>query len=168
MSDIISVCKHHGNLGKEEVYTYRVKRNSPFKSEYHKFVNYCKKCSVMHATRYIKKNPDKHKLWQHKSNARESPTTARRRNLLRKYKITIEEYNEILEKQNYVCAICFKKETYVDRRINEIKRLSIDHCHKIGVNRGLLCQHCNIMIGHADDDIKILQSDIDYLLRHKS
>ncbi len=165
--DIISKCSIHGNLTKDEVYTYRIKRFSKFKGEYHTFANYCKKCKYFHSNRYIKNNPEKHKEWRYKYNQKEHPTAVRRRRLLKKYGMTIDQYDLLLKKQNNLCAICHKKETYVDRRINTIKRLSIDHCHKTGVNRGLLCQHCNIMIGHANDDIKILQSAQDYLLRHK-
>lgn len=40
---------------------------------------------------------------------------------------------------------------------------SIDHCHKTGKVRGLLCKTCNTGIGHLKDDPNILRSAINYL-----
>jgi len=58
-------------------------------------------------------------------------------------------YKELFEKQNGVCAICGKEET---RKLNgNICRLCIDHDHKTGEVRGLLCQRCNTKLGHLED-----------------
>jgi hypothetical protein len=65
----------------------------------------------------------------------------------RDYNITIEEYNKIFEKQNGCCAIC-------SRHQSEFKqRLCIDHDHKTGKIRGLLCHNCNRFLGYINDDI---------------
>ena len=73
--------------------------------------------------------------------------------------IDIDKYNLLLESQNYKCAICGSKET---GRI-DIKYFNVDHCHKTGKIRGLLCHSCNRMLGDAKDDPNILSKGIDYL-----
>lgn len=66
--------------------------------------------------------------------------------------ITVEQYNEMLDKQNNTCAICQKPETCIDGRTKMPRRLSIDHCHKTNIVRGLLCHNCNVSIGKFEDD----------------
>ena len=61
----------------------------------------------------------------------------RRYHLQRTYGITPEQYNELLEKQDHKCFICERpKEAFK-------KPLAVDHNHKTGEIRGLLCDHCN-------------------------
>ena len=71
------------------------------------------------------------------------------------YGITYKQYKSMLENQDYKCAICGNKQRN--------KRLSVDHCHKTGNVRGLLCGHCNSVLGNARDDIVILKRSIRYL-----
>lgn len=62
---------------------------------------------------------------------------SREYHLMRTYGITMEQYDELLEKQDHKCAICQKHE-------NQFKRkLHVDHDHHTGEVRGLLCYHCN-------------------------
>lgn len=81
--------------------------------------------------------------------------------------ITIEDYNIMFKEQNGLCAICNKPETRKSRKKGDICRLTIDHCHFTNIVRGLLCHACNVFIGHANDDIKVLEAAIDYLNKHK-
>lgn len=53
----------------------------------------------------------------------------------RKYGITYDDYLQMFATQNGVCKLCF--------RPPHKKRLSIDHCHRTGKVRGLLCLQCN-------------------------
>ena len=71
--------------------------------------------------------------------------------------MTLVDYDEMLKRQNGRCAICKTKET------KPIKYLCVDHCHKTGAIRGLLCFNCNISIGRLGDDPKILRAAIRYL-----
>ena len=85
----------------------------------------------------------------------------RKRNLLLKYGLTIEEYAALLEKQGGVCAICRNTEDYM---IGEtLASLAVDHCHATGVIRGLLCTRCNQMLGKARDNVSVLRSAATYL-----
>lgn len=86
-------------------------------------------------------------------------------NKVKRYGLTLEEYHQLLEDQNYACKICgLKESTYR-------KRLSIDHDHSCcpGTKscgkcvRGLLCHHCNAALGNSKDNIEILQKMINYL-----
>jgi len=72
------------------------------------------------------------------------------------YGLTLEEYDQILETQNGVCKICGS--------INlDGRRLYIDHDHKTGKIRGLLCHKCNSMLGYVNDDINVLLKAVSYL-----
>lgn len=77
----------------------------------------------------------------------------------------IEDYEKILASQNGVCGSCKGHNTTT--RNGKIKRFAIDHCHKTGKVRGLLCQFCNSLIGYARDDVTILQNAINYLKDHQ-
>jgi hypothetical protein len=82
------------------------------------------------------------------------------------YGIDINFYYEMLASQNHKCAICGKEETFYNRLGRKIS-LAVDHCHKTGKIRGLLCAHCNKSIGAFGESIDVLQSAIDYLKAHQ-
>lgn len=75
------------------------------------------------------------------------------------YGLTLEEYDEKLKAQNYVCAICFKPNVQTTHRQTE--RLSVDHCHKTGMIRDLLCRKCNMEVGVFEKNKERLQAYID-------
>lgn len=83
--------------------------------------------------------------------------------LMRKYKITLDQYNEMLVLQNHVCAICRGPEVKVNKFGNLIA-LAVDHCHKTGKIRGLLCSNCNKGLGFFKDIIYNLYNAIAYLV----
>lgn len=83
--------------------------------------------------------------------------------LNRKYSIKQEQFIELKNKQNNVCAICKKEEITFDKRANKVRELSVDHCHVTGKIRGLLCGNCNKGIGNLKDSIEILNNAINYL-----
>lgn len=57
------------------------------------------------------------------------------------YGLSEEDFLALEKKQGGVCAICLRPER---RKIRgRVTRLSVDHCHKTGRVRGLLCSHCN-------------------------
>ncbi len=89
----------------------------------------------------------------------------RRYNLRHHRGMTLERYDELLTEQNGVCAICKKPETMF--RQGKVKRLAVDHDHKTGENRGLLCNYCNVAIGYFRESPAVLQSAIDYINQYK-
>ena len=82
--------------------------------------------------------------------------------LKRNYGIDQEEYELMLEEQDERCAICRKLPQVKN---NEPEILSVDHCHRSGEVRGLLCRKCNSLIGLANDSTEILMQAIQYLQR---
>jgi hypothetical protein len=96
-----------------------------------------------------------------------NPDQKKDRYLQRLYGITLEQYNQMLESQNRVCAICGQPETTVNKRGNCIQDLSVDHNHETGKVRGLLCRKCNRILGDAKEDINIFNSATNYLNLHR-
>lgn len=76
------------------------------------------------------------------------------------YDISIEQYHEILEGQNHLCAICHLPEVAG-------RSLSIDHDHDTNKVRGLLCQKCNVAIGMLKEDENIIWNMLEYLKKYK-
>lgn len=83
-----------------------------------------------------------------------------------KYGITLNEYLQMLESQNHLCAICNNPETRKDRT-GKVHELVIDHDHITNKVRGLLCSKCNSGIGMLKDNISILDKAILYLKQYK-
>lgn len=80
----------------------------------------------------------------------------------REYGITEEQFFELYNTQNGVCAICGKPETRKSN-VGNIKMLAVDHDHETKQIRGLLCHACNTMLGMAEDDKAILLKAAIYL-----
>jgi len=83
---------------------------------------------------------------QRRTSARRTHTTRSDRNeyLIRRYGITSTEYEKILTSQGGTCAIC--------GRNPRTRRLAVDHDHRTGKVRGLLCWTCNKkVIGNRND-----------------
>lgn len=130
---------------REEVLLYR--RNWK-RNRYQSDASYRQK-AIDRAKRWIKNNPDKR-----------FDAILRRR-----YGITIGDYERMLAEQDEKCAICEKPETRIDPRSGEVQRLSVDHCHKTKVVRGLLCRRCNHTLGQYEDDPQPFLNMAAYLAR---
>lgn len=83
---------------------------------------------------------------------------ARNSSLKYNYGMTLEEYDQMLEAQGGVCALCGKPPT--------TKRLAVDHDHVTNKVRGLIHSTCNLMLGTAQDDPLLLHAAIRYLALH--
>lgn len=77
-----------------------------------------------------------------------------------KYGITLEQYNDLLTKQEHRCAICG------DGQWDHKRSFSVDHDHKTGQVRGLLCLLCNTALGKFKDSQEILDKAKLYLLQY--
>lgn len=77
---------------------------------------------------------------------------------LKRYGITLEQYQKLLDKQQSRCAICL-----TDDPKGRGDKLHVDHCHTTGSIRGLLCGKCNTGLGLFNDNINILRNAIKYL-----
>lgn len=97
---------------------------------------YCKTCEKEYKKKYTVENKEKYK-------------ELKRRWV---YGLPLGSYDKMLEEQNNKCAICMER-----------KSLVIDHDHKTGNVRGLLCMSCNSALGKFKDSELILASAIRYL-----
>lgn len=124
------------------------------------------------AKRWRKNNPGKNAEYQ-RMFAEENPEIIRERNrqhylrrerekfLTKKYGISIEVYNEMLEEQGGVCAICQSPESATTR--GTVRALCVDHDHATGAVRALLCNSCNSALGQAGDDPERLRAMAEYI-----
>jgi hypothetical protein len=108
--------------------------------------------------RYRERFPEKTKKY-HETFRNTHPTHQHKYGLLRKYGLSVDDYNVMVAKQKGQCAICGIHQS------NLKKKLHVDHDHVSGEIRGLLCSRCNIVIGTFNDDTKILKSAIIYLTK---
>jgi hypothetical protein len=76
------------------------------------------------------------------------------------YGITIYEYDSLFITQQKRCAICGTHQNQL------IRPLGVDHDHKTGKVRGLLCSNCNLILGYSKDNIQILKNTIKYLKKN--
>lgn len=123
---------------------------------------YCDSCkdpdyNKKYAKEYYQKNKERMRVSIAASQAKEDPIRRKERlkqsTYLRKYGITPEQADELLQSQGGVCVIC---------KTVPIKP-SVDHCHNTGRIRGILCHSCNVGLGHFRDDIELLLAACDYL-----
>jgi hypothetical protein len=105
----------------------------------------CKSCCV-HKLAWLRMLPREERL-AHKRNLK----------LQGMYGIDAEKWNEMFLQQNGCCKICNRHQT-------EFKnKLSVDHCHKTGKVRGLLCNDCNRGLGSFKDNTELIKIAINYL-----
>ncbi len=76
--------------------------------------------------------------------------------LKHQYGITLQQRDALLDAQDGLCAICKSPN---DSKLD----WHTDHCHATGKVRGVLCHHCNLMLGHARDNSDVLANAIKYL-----
>ena len=105
-------------------------------------------------------NPERHKARQEKcrkANPEKYKATNRRNHLRRRFGITPEKYEEMLQWANYSCEICGVHMS------EEKQSLAVDHCHETGKLRGLLCKTCNSAIARLGDTYETVKRATDYL-----
>lgn len=83
----------------------------------------------------------------------------------REYGISWEEYIKLYETQQGNCALCFDPISPFKSLDTKYPVAHVDHCHKTGKIRGLLCGLCNKGIGHLRDDPQLCRLAAEYLER---
>lgn len=136
---------------------------------------YCKTCSKEKIKTDQKNNPDKwagyarkyrvNNYDKHRENAKKykslHPERVKNTVLKRNFGITIDQFNKMFSAQGGCCLIC-------GRHASEFKKsLAVDHCHKTGKIRGLLCHHCNTAIGLLQDEPVLAVKLAEYLKGHQ-
>ena len=95
------------------------------------------------------------KAWQ------DGNPTKRKSQRLRKYGLTLQEFNAMMESQSGACAICGHSDMSTPNFFPVV-----DHCHSSGKVRGILCMACNMGLGKFKDDPSRLLSAASYLKSH--
>lgn len=166
-------CKRCGNKDSEEwrknnwerIKDREIERKKQWNKENRKRCNQIQK---EYHNRNRDKNNKKSREAYHEfkeKNPEESKKRSHKYALKHRYNIELEEYENLLEKQNYKCKICGGFETALLK--GKIRKLSVDHDHKTGKIRGILCHSCNNILGRAKDNPLVLVSCIKYLKENK-
>ena len=71
--------------------------------------------------------------------------------------ISPDDFARMLARQNGRCASC---------KIRPAETLCVDHCHRTGMVRGLLCRKCNTGLGCFNDSPALMLKAMAYLYRH--
>lgn len=103
-------------------------------------------CSTCYARQDRAKNAEKYKQ------------AGRRYSLKKFYGMALDEYDVLFAAQGGLCLIC-------SRPVEGERGLAVDHCHKSGKVRGLLCRPCNSALGLFEDSIERMQNAIAYVQR---
>lgn len=90
----------------------------------------------------------------------------REKHIKRQFGISLFEYGQMLVAQGGKCAICGQENA--GTRNGEAKAFAVDHDHKTGKIRGLLCESCNQGIGKLKDDPALLRKAADYIEKHSA
>lgn len=108
--------------------------------------NACKKCKSKESKKYYNTDTGSYKrlnrLYKHK------------------YGITLVDYNIMFNNQEGKCDIC-----NIHQEKLQIK-LAVDHCHKTGEIRSLLCSKCNIGLGFFNDNLELMELAATYIRKH--
>ena len=129
---------------------------------------HCKMCDKTKPRDEFAKDTRTGRLYSPCKSCRNEKKRARRQRLgdhdmhrdkCKKYGLTMAQYDEMLEAQNGVCAVC-------GAACRTGSRLAIDHDHETGKVRGLLCRPCNSSLGLMQDDAARLRAAADYLESH--
>lgn len=107
-----------------------------------------------------KKTKEEKRLYDQARNLA-NPERQRAKNLKYYHNLTLSDYENMLQTQSGVCAICKQPEVVIER--SKLRRLSVDHDHITGKIRGLLCYSCNLILGKSKDSPQQLRAAADYL-----
>lgn len=130
----------------------------------------CKTCyNRQYLRRYWKTNPEKQREYKaryrgtdkgrsteeqwRKTNRERLAKLQRDRTYFKQFGLTPDDVQKIRRAQRHRCALCRKKP----------KQLYLDHCHKSGRPRGLLCPRCNSLLGYFEKAPKMIQRAQEYL-----
>jgi hypothetical protein len=128
------------------MYSYMNEELENGRKEYHK--------------KYREENRERRTAYQYawkEKNPEQWKALQRKAALKRKFGISLDEYNKTLESQGNRCKICQLSKD--ESKVN----FAVDHDHKTGRVRGVLCRDCNMGLGKFKDDSTLLSRALAYL-----
>lgn len=105
--------------------------------------------NVEYNKKWLLQNPERAAIYK------EAAVWWRRKYTLKKYGLTLEQFEQMFVDQRGLCAGC-----------SEARPLVVDHCHATGKVRALLCRSCNRSLGFARDDPTLMRALAAYVERH--
>ena len=123
--------------------------------------SHCKGRSIAKPKAWGKANVEKRRasrMDQYHKRKLDTPGFLRQRHLMSSYGMSVEEWDTLFEKQGKACRVC---KSTSPRTKNAVWHT--DHKHETGKVRGILCSHCNTMLGMAHEDPAIMLAGVDYL-----
>jgi hypothetical protein len=141
--------------------------------QFYRGKSYCKQCSKEAHAKWVEANREHRNAYQQRWALRHVAVVKAQKkkwyesnkdkvagqDRFRRYGLTQEQYGALLLRQDGCCAICKSPEP------KGRGRWHVDHDHKTGAVRALLCTGCNLGVGHFRDDPKLLRAAADYLER---
>jgi len=131
------------------------------KSKWDGLASECKKCVVKHSQKYAKTKQGQKSRKRYNS-SKKGKLTNKNGHLRYRYNITLKEYDRMFKEQKGVCAVCGRVETH--KTHHGKVGLSVDHNHKTGKIRGLLCTKCNTALGIMEENKELMLKLINYLM----
>lgn len=138
------------------------RRQENYRKNRERFLAYQREYSKQNREKLAATRKEKHKNISEEKRI-EIRDKRRIRDLMQKYGLTVEDYDQMLSDQEGACALCDRlpeKERY--------GRLSVDHCHDTGKVRGLLCNSCNYAIGVLGDTADHVGRAVTYLEKSRN
>jgi hypothetical protein len=143
VTKVCTKCKEEKNLDQ-----FKNRRGN----QKHLLHSWCKSCEYKASQDWRKLNPEKVRIYRAKD-----PWTLKKRT--RRLGMTVEEFWNMYESQEGKCAICLQDIA--------AENSAIDHNHKTGKIRGILCKSCNRGIGLLKDSSEVLNRGSNYLLENE-
>jgi len=138
------------------------RKRANYQKNRERFLAYQREYSKRNREKLATTRKEKHKAITEEKRA-EIRARKRMNDLMRRYGLTVEDYDRMLDEQGGTCALCSRlpeKERY--------GRLSVDHCHDTGKVRGLLCNSCNYAIGILGDTADHVGRAVTYLEKSRN
>lgn len=119
---------------------------------------YCRECRAAWQRDYVDRNRGKAyaaaRKWRRENNYAE-------RKRLGTYGLTPDDYQRMFKEQGGVCYLCKRPQS------KGRKNLSVDHDHRTGRVRALLCTRCNVGLAQFDDNVEVMAAAIAYVEEHR-
>lgn len=128
--------------------------------------HFCRDCARVipaaeRRSQYKQLHYDRNKQKYNERQKRATPAEARLYSIKSNYGVSSDELDALRAAQDNKCAVCRKPEP---EGAFGHKRLHLDHDHRTGEVRGLLCMSCNTALGHLKDDPDLVRRALGYLL----
>jgi len=121
----------------------------------------CKACTNKMCNTWNGNNRDRVNTLQRKRYKDDNGEGQKNSDLIMRYGITLEQYNQMFKDQEGKCGICLRERSQFS------KRFDVDHSHTTGKVRGLLCRACNLAFGYLNENLKVITRMAEYAEKHQ-